>query len=79
MDVLIKIIFCIKASMDLALYIQQNLPSLQIIDIMGKDLDNEITHWGISWFIKSFWYIGPHNILDKLLYFGIKGTELAWF
>ena len=38
------------------------LAYLEIIGNISKDLDNvKLPIWGISWFIKIFWYIGPHN------------------
>ena len=56
------------------------LASLEIIDIIGKDLDNG--KWPIVVFLhlsKAFDTLDHTILLDKLLYYGIRGTELAWF
>ena len=54
--------------------------SLEIIDIIGKDLDNGKLPIGV--FLdssKAFDTLEHTILLDKLIYYGIKGTELAWF
>ena len=80
MNILIKIIFWIKASMEFALYSSTELASLEIIDIIGKDLDNEKLPIGVFLDLSKAFDTLDHTILlDKLLYYGIKGTELAWF
>ena len=56
------------------------LASLEIIDIIGKDLDNEKLPIGVFLDLSKAFDTLDHTILlDKLLYYGIKGTELAWF
>ena len=55
------------------------LASLEIIDIIGKDLDNGKLHIGVFLDLSKAFDTLDHTILlDKLLYYGIKGTELAW-
>ena len=54
--------------------------SLEIIDIIGKDLDNG--KLPIEVFLdlsKAFDTLDHTILLEKLLYYGIKRTELAWF
>ena len=56
------------------------LASLEIIDIIGKDLDNGKLPIGVFLDLSKAFDTLDHTILlDKLLYYGIKGTELAWF
>ena len=56
------------------------LASLEIIDIIGKDLDNGKLPIGVFLDLsKAFDTLDHKILLDKLLYYGIKGTELAWF
>ena len=56
------------------------LAPLEIIDIINKDLDNGKLPIGV--FLdssKAFDTFDHILLLDKLLYYGIKGTELALF
>ena len=56
------------------------LKSLEIIDIIGKDLDNGKLPIGVFLDLSKAFDTLDHTILlDKLLYYGIKGSELAWF
>ena len=56
------------------------LASLEIIDIIGKDLDNGKLPNGVFLDLSKAVDTLDHTILlDKLLYCGTKGTELAWF
>ena len=55
------------------------LAPLEIIDIIGKDLDNRKLPIGKFLDLSKAFDMLDHTILlDKLLYYGIKGTELAW-
>ena len=56
------------------------LSSLEIIDSIGKDLDNRKLTIGVFLDLSKAFDTLDHTILlDKILYYGIKGTELAWF
>ena len=56
------------------------LASLEIIDMIGKDLHNgKLPIWVFLDLSKAFDTLDHTILLDKLLYYGIKGTELAWF
>ena len=56
------------------------LASWEIIDIIGKDLDNGKLPIGAFLDLSKAFDTLDHTILlDKLLYYTIKGTELAWF
>ena len=56
------------------------LTSLEIIEIIGKDLDNGKLPIGVFLYLSKAFDTLDHTILlDKLFYYGIKGTELAWF
>ena len=56
------------------------MASLEISDIISKDLDNGKLFIGIFLDLSKAFHTLDHTILlDKLLYYGIKGTELAWF
>ena len=49
--------------------------SLEIIDIIGKDLDNGKLPIGVFFDLSKAFDTLDHTILlDKLLYYGIKGT-----
>ena len=53
---------------------------LEIIDIISKDLDNGKLPIGLFLDLsKAFYKLDLTILLDKLLYYGIKGTVLAWF
>ena len=53
---------------------------LEIIDIIGKDLDNgKLPVWIFLDLSKGFDTLDHTILVDKLLYYGIKGTDLAWF
>ena len=55
------------------------LASLEILDIIGKDLDNGQLLIGVFFYLSKACDTLDHTILlDKLLHYGIKGTELAW-
>ena len=55
------------------------LASLEIIDIIGKDLDSGKLPIGVFLDLSNaFDTLGHTILLDKLLYYGIKGTGLAW-
>ena len=57
-----------------------DLAYLEIIGIIGKDLDNGKLPIGVFLDLsKAFDTLDNTILLDKLLYYGIKGTELAWF
>ena len=80
MKISIKIIFCIKASIDFALFNSTELASLEIIDIIGKNLDNGKLPIGVFLDLSKAFDTLDHTIsLDKQLYYGIKVTALAWF
>jgi tetrahydromethanopterin S-methyltransferase subunit G len=56
------------------------LASLEITDIILKDIDNGKLPIGIFLDLSKAFDTLDHNImLRKLNYYGIKGTELAWF
>ena len=56
------------------------LESLEIIDIIGKDLDSGKLSVGVFLDLsKAFDTLDYTILLDKLLYYGIIGTELALF
>ena len=58
----------------------RELAYLEVIDIVGKDLNNGKLLIGIFLdSLKGFDTLDHTIFLDKLLHFGIKGTELAWF
>ena len=52
--------------------------SLEIIDIIGKDLDSGNLPIGVFLDLsKAFDTLDHKILLDKLLYYGIEGAELA--
>ena len=55
------------------------LASLELIDMTGKDLESGKLPIGVFLDLSKAFDTLDHTILlDKLLYYGIKGTELAW-
>ena len=73
-----KIIFCTKAHIDSHFALE--LAPLEIIDIISKDLDNGKLPIGVFLNLSTaFDTLGHTILLDKLLCYGIKGTELACF
>ena len=75
-----KIIFFYKSQYGFRTLHSTELAPLEIIDIISKDLDNGKLSIGVFLDLSKKLDTLDHTILlDKLLYYGTKGTGLAWF